>query len=380
MDFTDIDQLLYDLFSGKCSSEELAELKKWLDADSKNQLYFQKYKKDYLHLRWGIRSNLIQGDFKQFCKRLEQRRKWLWTRRIAAVVSLLFLIGGGIGLYHFSIRPPMDSSKAMSRIISPGRPQAILELSSGEQIKLDTIFQEMQEEDGVAICVSSAGKVSYSFSDTLHPSKNLYNRLSIPKGGEYALQLSDGTKVWLNAATEFRYPIYFSGDCREVYLKGEAYFEVATDSTTPFIVKADELEVKVYGTQFNVNNYRSNRTEVVLAEGAIGMKIRDQEIRLKPGQKGEVKTGTILVEDVDVASYIAWKDGDFIFENERLEDIMNKLSRWYDVEIFYQRDKVRDIRLSGDMKRYKDIQTLLYYFERISEVRFSVQERNILVK
>lgn len=165
-----------------------------------------------------------------------------------------------------------------------------------------------------------------------------------------------------------------------MFLKGEAYFEVAQDSLRPFIVMADDVEVKVYGTKFDVENYASNRIRTVLVEGAVGMAKSGEEVRLLPGQKGETVGEEIRVESVDVAACIAWKNGDFVFENERLEDIMEQISRWYDVNIFYRRESSKDIRLSGDMKRYKEIQALLYYFEQISEVRFEIKEKTIVIK
>ena len=263
--------------------------------------------------------------------------------------------------------------------IQPGKRQAILVLASGEQLKLDSLVQEVTEQEGVAIRIID-GALNYKQSDSVKLLCNAYHQLIIPRGGEYMMQLTDGTKVWLNAATEFRYPAAFVGAERKVYLSGEAYFEVAKDSLHPFIVVADDAQIRVYGTKFDVSNYGTGNIRTVLVEGAVGMQRGQEEVRLKPGQKGETDGDHIRVTEVDVASYIAWKNGDFIFDNERLEDIIEQISRWYDVDVFYSREQSRDIRLSGDLRRYKEVQSLLYYFERISDIRFSIKGRTIVVE
>ncbi len=379
MNLSDIDQKLFDFLSGALPEKEVDELREWLNADARNSMYYQQYKQKYLNFRWGLRVRMISGDFVQIRRTLQQHRRFLVFRNIAAIAVFVLIVGGGILWYH-SADQEKRSLVVAADSIRPGKCQAVLVLSSGQQLKLSQAIQTVRDVDGVSIQVSPEGVLNYSSGDSVSFSENSCNRLLVPKGGEYKLQLADGTQVWLNAATEFSYPVAFTGKQRKVFLKGEAYFEVAKDSLRPFIVMADDVEVKVYGTKFNVENYASDHIRTVLVEGAVGMARGGEEVRLKPGQKGETVGGGIQVETIDVAAYVAWKDGDFVFENERLEDIMEQISRWYDVNIFYSRESSKDIRLSGDMKRYKEIQALLYYFERISDVRFEIKERTIVIK
>lgn len=379
MNLSDIDQKLFDFLSGELPDKEVDELREWLKADEKNSMYYQQYKQRYLNFRWGLRVRMISGDFAQLRGTLQQHRRFLIFRNIAAIAVFLLVVGGGILWYH-SMDQESRSLVAATDSIRPGKCQAVLVLSSGQQLKLSQAVRTVRDVDGVSIRVTPEGVLNYSSGDSVLFSENSCNRLLIPKGGEYKLQLADGTQVWLNAATEFSYPVVFTGKQRKVFLKGEAYFEVAQDSLRPFIVMADDVEVKVYGTKFDVENYASNRIRTVLVEGAVGMAKSGEEVRLLPGQKGETVGEEIRVESVDVAACIAWKNGDFVFENERLEDIMEQISRWYDVNIFYSRESSKDIRLSGDMKRYKEIQALLYYFEQISEVRFEIKEKTIVIK
>ncbi len=378
MDLINTDQKLYDFLSGRLSGEEVKEVKEWIEADEKNRVYFQHFKKEFLEIRWGLRSRLIGGNYEELQKKLLQRRRFLRCKKLAAVVILLVGVCSSFLIHDYfsSMKSPLVM---LQDSIRPGTPQAILELSSGQRLKLDSLEQEVKERNGISL-VTCGGALSYSLSDSVQFSENLYNRLIIPRGGEYMIQLSDGSKVWLNAATEFQFPVAFVGEQRKVYLKGEAYFEVAKDSLHPFIVVADDVEVKVYGTKFDVNSYHPEKIQTILIEGAVGMKRRGEEVRLKPGQKGETGTTDINVTEVDVTSYVAWKNGDFIFNNERLEDIMEQIARWYDVNVFYSCKEHCDVRLSGDMKRYKEVQSLLYYFERISQVRFTIKGKTIVVE
>lgn len=378
METSKIDQELYDFLSGTLSEEEASEVKRWIESDERNRLYFQQFKENFLKMRWGLRASLVVGNFGKLEKSIVQRHRFRIFRNLAAAVILLFGIGGGLFLTHWK-GSVEQSSVAMVDSILPGKHQAILVLASGKQLKLDSLDMEVNEQEGVSIQVTSDGTLNYLFSDSVKLAQDFYHRLIIPRGGEYMMQLADGSKVWLNAATEFRYPVAFTGGQRKVFLKGEAYFEVAKDASRPFVVVADDVQVQVYGTKFNVNNYNENM-HTVLLEGSVGMKTGQQEVRLKPGQKGETEGGRIQVTNVDAEAYIAWKNGDFIFNNERLEDIMEQISRWYDVDVFYNREESRNVRLSGDMKRYKDVQSLLYYFEQISEIRFAIKGRTIVVE
>lgn len=379
METSKIDQELYDFLSGTLSEEEVNEVKRWIESDECNRLYFQQFKENFLAMRWGLRAPLVVGNFGKLEKTIAQRHRFRGFRRLAAAVILLLGMGGGVFLTHWNDSDRQPLAATIDSIL-PGKHQAILVLASGKQLKLDSSDLEVNEQEGVSIQVTSEGTLNYLFSDSVKLTQDFYHRLIIPRGGEYMMQLADGSKVWLNAATEFRYPVAFTGEQRKVFLKGEAYFEVAKDASRPFIVVADEVQVQVYGTKFDINNYNKNNIQTVLVEGAVGMKAGQQEVRLQPGQKGETGSGRIQITDVDAEAYIAWKDGDFIFNNERLEDIMEQISRWYDVEVFYNREESRNVRLSGDMKRYKEVQSLLYYFEQISEVRFAIKGKTIVVE
>ena len=197
------------------------------------------------------------------------------------------------------------------------------------------------------------------------------------------MTLADGTEVWLNADSELEYPVKFTSDKREVRLKGEAYFSVKKDTEKPFLVRSGEYQLKVYGTEFNLNTYKNNEIQAVLVKGSVGFKANRtaEEVRLKPSQLGVANevTGKTEVNNVDVYPYIAWKNQDVVFVNERLESIMEKAARWYDVNVFFQNESLKDLRFFGNMQRYADIQELLFFLENTSDVRFSVKDRTVVV-
>lgn len=379
MNAEETDRLIFDYLSGRLSEEESEKVIKWIEANEEHRLYFRKFKEDFLYMRWGVRSRLIAGDTTRLFQAISRRHRFRMLKSIAAAVVFILCIGGGWFLYS-RLNTGTPWVAVNNAPILPGKPQATLILSTGEKIRLDSLNGEVNEQNGVSIQVDAGGSLSYRFVDSVKQLGELFNQITIPRGGEYMMQLADGTRVWLNAATEFRYPLAFRGEQRKVYLKGEAYFEVSKDSLHPFIVMADDIRVKVYGTCFNVNNYDEGKVQTVLVEGAVGMRKQDREVRLKPGQKGESGGEGIKISEVDPYAYVAWKEGNFVFENERLEEVMDKLARWYDIEIFYIHESSRNIRLSGDMKRYKDIQSLLYYFEQISDVKFEIKGRGVIVK
>ena len=215
--------------------------------------------------------------------------------------------------------------------------------------------------------------------------EEVYNTLSIPVGGFYQLSLSDGTKVWLNSMTELRFPVTFTGEEKKVYLTGEAYFEVVHDSEHPFIVATEKgIEVKVYGTEFNMNTYQEGGVQTVLVQGKVGIRanVTGQECMLAPKQLAEYtkETGMIRVKEVDPYKYIAWKDGKFVFEGETIEEIMERLRRWYDVEVFYENELLKQKRFTGVISRYENIEQVLHLIGGLATLHFEVKGNVVTVK
>ena len=358
------------------------EVKAWLEESEGNKEYFREFQRVYLEFQWGVYAREVKSDFNVLRKKLRKRSSLqVWYGVAAAVVILLSV--GGILLWNSGEIEEKPVQVAKKVTIQPGKSQAILVLSSGEEVAMGNVSRQLEEKDGTSVVVSETGRISYQSAEgkggTTKDTARVMNRLVIPRGGEFNLTLSDGTRVWLNAETELRYPVQFNGKERVVYLKGEAYFEVSKNKEKPFLVQVDDMSVKVYGTAFNVNTY--NKIETVLVTGSVSMNQGGKEVLLKPNQKGvfDQVSGKITVEDVDVLAYVSWKNGDFIFRNESLNSIMDKLSRWYGLEVLYQDAGLQEVRLSGNLKRYKDVRELFVSFEKISDARFKVQGNKVIV-
>lgn len=377
-DEKDKDEILLQYLLGELSPEVCKRVEQWKAENPANRRYFENFRQAHLSLQQTVRYEVIRGNYPPFRTRLRRRRSLHRWSRIAAVV-VLFL--GAAGSLYRIYTPSYENLTIANSTILPGSSQAILHLSSGQIIRLNNNGQTLREQDGTTIDVREAGQLSYSPASS-EKTVTLTNRLEIPRGGEFRLTLSDSTEIWLNAETELQYPTVFSGAERRVRLNGEAYFKIAKNPGHPFIVETGNLKIKVYGTQFNINTQTQGKIETVLVNGSVSLIHENQEIRLKPDQKAEFipATGKTDITTVNVLPYIAWKEGNFMFQNESLEIIMEKLSRWYDLNVFYLNHNAKHIRLSGMLKRYDNVTELFRYFEKISDVRFTVKGKTVTIK
>jgi len=267
--------------------------------------------------------------------------------------------------------------------IQPGCSQAVLVLDDGRKVFLKEEEEGVISEDKEITVTGEKDRLVYTSSEGKNVDEIRFNELEVPRGGEYKVRLADGTLVYLNSATRMKYPVKFDEKERKVYLSGEAYFEVTKDPKRPFFVEMEGVEVRVYGTSFNINTHQKGNIQTVLVKGSIGVKVlaSGMESVITPGQMAEFKQGNakVDVKDVNVAVYTDWKDGIFRFENQRLEDILTVLSNWYDVDVFYQTVSVKELHFSGYMERYKDVSVILEAITLSTGVTFSVQGKTIIV-
>ena len=273
---------------------------------------------------------------------------------------------------------------AVQKIV-PGQYNAVLEMADGTTYHLGEQQYFLQEETGNQIKVDSTILSYLPVNNKSGLSQDIvYNKLSVPKGGEYRIELEDGTKVWINSASRLRYPVVFSGDTREVYLDGEAYFEVRRDVDRPFIVHSGEQKVTVLGTSFGISCYASEAndyTTLVSGKVKVDLERGKQSFVLEPGMQVAYnkESGVAMERKVDVAEFVAWKDGKYIFKQKRLEDILSTLSRWYDFEVFYRNEDVKEVLFSGELRRFDDFSYLLRLIERTSDVKFVIDKKVVQV-
>lgn len=310
-----------------------------------------------------------------------------WLRYAAAI---LILLGTGVylrSLLQQSPETPMDTELADMRTgddAMPGADKAILTLADGSTIMLDSASDgQLAKQGNVQVLKTATGELAYSVSGGAD--KMLLNTMRTPRGGQYRLTLSDGTRVWLNAASSITYPAAFSGPERAVSITGEAYFEVARDQNRPFRVSSGGQQIEVLGTSFNVNAYADEPfLRSTLVEGRVQLSSGEQAVLLTPGQQAFVEnpgpTGggaNIRVRTVDTMAVTAWKNGLFNFNEARLTEAMRQLSRWYDVEVSYE-GAIPDLVLMGEMQRSLKLSQVLTLFQKLG-VEYRMENRELFI-
>ena len=308
-------------------------------------------------------------------------------RRKLAVAALVLLITGKAVLFLLPISPakkkPMGPGQPASYAhdLPPGRNNAILTLADGHSITLDSAANGRLAQQGNTKVIKLNGQIAYrNTGNTRGDEAILFNTISTARGNQYQLTLSDGTKVWLNAASSLRFPTTFKGKERRVEVTGEAYFEIAKNPSMPFKVQAGSGEIDVLGTHFNVNAYADEPSvKTTLLEGAVAVKKATALQMLAPGQQAEFSPqGAITLSDnVDVARETAWKDGFFWFNNTDIHMLMRQVSRWYDVEVEFS-GNITDDGFTGKVSRNVPLSKLLDVLEQY-EIHFKIEGKKIIV-
>ena len=300
-------------------------------------------------------------------RRLLRRSLAIYVSVAAAALIVLFT---AVFLQRQMIEP--QSAEEVADGFAPGSNKASLQLSNGQKIDLSDTYS------GIII----DGRVMYEDGSTVLDEDidaQTMLTLSTPRGGQYQITLPDGTKVWLNAESKLHYPYHFSLDARRVKLDGEAYFEVAHHKNRPFIVDTEKEKVEVLGTHFNVNSYKADiNTTVALLEGKVKVSLKEGATTvLKPGQQSVVTNGKMEIQTINVDESIAWKNGEFMFNNESLENAMKKVARWYDLEIEVS-PKLQDVEIWGSVSRHDNFNTVLKLIKMTdSRIRFLVEGRRV---
>ena len=380
--------LIYRKIEGKLSVVEEERFEAWLKEGQAHREYYERMRRMYqqenvqevvtgeIQEAWGVFEKRVQGQ-----RKIERKRRWMWVMSAAAAVAIVLCC---CLFVYYRANTEQKVNVAVQKIV-PGQYNAVLEMADGSTYQLGEQQYSLQEKTGNQIKVDST-LLSYlpvnKRSDVLQDI--VYNKLSVPKGGEYRIELEDGTKVWINSASRLRYPVVFSSNSREVYLEGEAYFEVQRDVDRPFIVHSGEQKVTVLGTSFGISCYASEAndyTTLVSGKVKVDFERGKQSFMLEPGMQVAYnkESGIAIEKKVDVAEFVAWKNGKYIFNQKRLEDILSTLSRWYDFEVFYRNEDVKEVLFSGELRRFDDFSYLLRLIERTSDVKFVIDKKVVQV-
>lgn len=375
---SEIEQLIIKSIRGQITEYEKHKLNKWLEEKSENEAFYKRVStgkniinkvSDYNSI--DLNAAIIRN--KSLIRKRASRKRFITALPYAAAII------GIIIAIPFIIPQKQKEEIVKTEIIQAGSKKAELILANGEVIGLgDTKPQKIIQSDGSVIEITDK-RVEYKESSAKE--KLTYNTIRTPRGGEYSLKLSDGTMVWINSDSELKHPVHFVGDKRIVEVKGEAYFDVRKDKDRPFIIKTSRGDIKVLGTSFNVRDYKEEQAlYTTLVEGKVELSNRSNNVILTPGKQAIVKgMEKIVVNEVDTEIYTSWKDGRFVFKRQTMEEIMNNLSRWYDVDVFFEDNEARNIEFSGNLKRYEDFEKIIEMIELMKKVRFKIKGRTIWV-
>lgn len=373
--------LLKKYFEGVLSMPERRELAEWLRENRENRTLFRQVKsqhslKDYYDLRQKIDPAKEYELLTKRCPAIRENKPlrhliWRWA---AAVIALL--IGTTIWYEYRNITklPAREVQLRKEKVV------AVLTTSRGDIFQLDGRGSE----------VSSGQTAGLQIRDSLKelicaqiPSTDscCMHELIIPRGGEYKLILSDGTKVWLNSESEIRFPGVFNKTEREITLCGEAYLEVSKDQKRPFRVNAGGGTVEVLGTSFMMSIYPDEQKwSTVLVSGRVKVRYGQNNLLLQPGKEAFLKNGKLEQQDCNTEKELAWVKGLFIFKHDRLEDVVKKLSRWYNVEFRFENEKLKDYIFTGQVSRDVGVDNILGLMERMNVVNFENTGAYVLIK
>ncbi|OUN67107.1 MULTISPECIES: FecR family protein [Butyricimonas] len=367
--------IMKQLASEILSEDEKVCFEEWYKNPS-HQEYFRKL----LKIRSGVMAYSVKNriDREKTWKKIRPVRKISRTRQVLKYAAIM-LLPLCVGLLLFTWEQEKGQVVYVEPTVKPGGKLAVLTLSTGEQVELAGRVAAMSEQ-GAEISNSTDNELIYKQVGDVAPVEEVYNTISIPRGGEYKLVLADGTTVWLNSDSDIRFPVTFSGDKRQVELRGEAYFEVAKNVEKPFIVKINDYDIRVTGTQFNVRNYPGERVTTTLVEGSVQLERGKDVQKMYPGQQALLVDGQLVMKEVDVTDVIGWREGTFSFKEVRLEDIINELARWYDFDVYYQNVEVKNYHFTAWFRRNVSIEEVIEVLEKTKKIKMKLDGKTLIVQ
>lgn len=396
-------ELLYKKIEGTLTTEEERQVDTWLKESSRHKVYFKCLSERHTGKRHYSLSALRFESYRNiFLNKLVQKRhqrlRLYQIRRISYAASILLVIALG-GLLYFGVELfpgiEVDNKTAVTEKNDPEHFQdeeGVPKVSNGNVIlstsddKTYTLQQLKNKSASGAKYDATEGVLSYkeAASSPEEEAAEQFNKLNIQPGAEFCLTLSDGTRVWLNSDTELKYPSVFRGKSRRVWLTGEAYFEVAKDPEHPFYVSAGQVDVRVYGTQFNVNTRYRGKIATTLVNGSVAVipENTQQERMLTPGHTAEYNplTQAIKVNNKDIQLYIGWKNGTYHFEDTSLEQFFDEISHWYDIHVVFKDEEMKSESFSGIISRKTSLQQLLKLLEKTNYVGFNISGNTVEIR
>ena len=386
MEDKSIFELIAEYSAGTISPADAELLRERLESDAEAMRLFREIRETEKILKSVQAQEKI--DLQKSWQRLDSslagrpRKGWrlFWTVGLVVAASVALLL---MFVFPFTRQVEQPGTLVSQVGITPGGVKAILQSEDGKMIDLtSSTSSRIVTSDGLVLVNDSLKGLRFDQSK-LENQPMKYHTLAVPVGGEYHFTLADGTRVWVNSASEVRFPNCFSGGKREIYVKGEVYLEVARDEKHPFVVHAGENEVRVLGTRFNLTAYPDEQKVITtLVEGSVEFRNNQSSIRLKPGEQSVLdrETNDLEKQKVDVSIYTSWVSGTYEYERMPLSDITRQLSRWYDVQFVYETTEFSNHPFTGVVKRDQSLEEVLSIIEKTTNIKFKISGRTIIIK
>lgn len=374
-------ELIAKSFRDELRPEEEQQLKEWLHSSPQHERFYrQAMQGGNTDPLVGLPESVLETKRTELLQRIRGGQKHHRTRHLiqylsyAASILLIIMVGTWLWVKRGDEGAKVPKTTTMAR-----NENIQLRLSDGRTINLSADKEgTIQEQNGAEI-LQEKGKLAYRQDSSQHKKGIQYNELSVPTGGECQLVLEDGTKLWINSNTRVKYPVSFPDNKREIIVSGEIYLEVVKDGR-PFLVNTGAGQVRVLGTSFGVQAY-GEEVLTTLVSGRVRFTNKaGHKTELKAGEQAvATANGEVTKREVRVEEYVGWKDGWYIFREQRLEDVMTTLNRWYGTNVFYQNPRVKDIRFTGNLKRYESIKTFLEVLAASEDVHYKLNGETIIL-
>ncbi|WP_462347843.1 FecR family protein [Butyricimonas faecihominis] len=371
-----IAEIMAAFFTGSQTEQDERDFEEWTKESDRHRAFVDRLlnPEEYEENRRALDKFQVEEAWSKMDKKIGDTKvrklpSWKWGVRYAAVVLVLL----SAGVYYWWNSEEVREEVPVLYQIAAGTTGARLTLGDGSVVDvLKDRAVELKEVDGTKIVTDSIG-IDYSTQETVDTAE-VMNTVQTLTGMEYMLTLSDGTRVFLNAETKLKFPTKFRKEERVVVLEGEAYFEVRKDATHPFIVKANDVDVKVLGTSFNLRSYSDeNSIATTLVSGKVAVYAGENSEEIVPGEQAVYmkETGKMEVKPIDVTLYTAWHTGKFIFRNETLEEMMSYLSRWYGVKYRFIDEGAKKLQIGARLDRYNDMNPIIEMLKKTGLVNIT---------
>ena len=382
-----IKKLIVKFLAKEANLKELRQLELWIRSPE-NEHLFKEYFKANHYANKVLKTYDLETAKKNILQQINRRKaksNYIFKYAVAATLALILTTTYFFGDSLFNTTDKDVNSPPIfnANTIEYGKDKAVLTLENGSQIALET---------GISIQTQNAtsnGKVLVYQNKAKQIVELVYNQLTVPRGGQFVVELSDGTKVWLNSESQLKYPVSFiNGQSREVELAyGEAYFDVSPSSKhkgAKFKVFNQFQEIDVLGTEFNIKAYKGeSNLYTTLVEGKISVSIDNKNLGLKPNQQLDldINNNTSAIKTVDVYNEVSWKDGVFSFESKTLEEVMKVFSRWYDIEIVFKNNSIKNEEFVGILRKNKRLETILKSFKNYGVIKnFEIEDKKVVLE